>query len=71
MKLQSKVMLRYSLYTIKNKRVRTILYTINKNGLQTNMRKIDGIAVCGGAHTQHGSRKLILNPTGSEPHPQV
>ena len=41
------------------------LYTIN------GISKIDGIASCGGAHTQQGSRKLILNLTGSESHPQV
>ena len=49
----------------------TNLYTINKNGLQTNMSKIDGIAFRGGAHIQQGSRKLILNLTGRESHPQL
>ena len=33
--------------------------------------KLMGIALRGGTHTQQGSRKLILNLTGSEPHPQV
>ena len=59
-------MLKYSLYTIKNS-----TSTINKNGLQTNTSKIDGIAFRGGAHTQQGSRKLNLNLTGSESHPQL
>ena len=44
-------MLKYSLYTIKNSTsLTTNLYTINKNGLQTNTSKIDGIAFRGGAH---------------------
>ena len=30
------------------------------------MSEIDGIAFYGGAHTQQGFRKLILNLTGSE-----
>ena len=51
-------MLKYSLYII-------------KNALQTNMSKTDGIAFCSGAHTQQGSRKLILNLTGSGSHPQL
>ena len=42
------------------------LYTINKNGPQTNTSKIDGIAFHGRAHTQQGSRKLILNRNGSK-----
>ena len=42
-------MLKYSLYTIKNSTSYN-LYTINKNGLQTNTSKIDGIAFRGGAH---------------------
>ena len=62
-------MLKYSLYTTAC--LTTNLYTINKNGLYRNTSKIDGIAFCGGAHTQQGSRKLILNPTRSESHPQV
>ena len=33
--------------------------------------KIDSIAFRSGANTQHGSRKLILNLTGSESHTQV
>ena len=64
-------MLKHSLYTIKKTRLTTNLYTINKNGLQTNKSKIDGIAFRGGAHTQQGSRKLILNLPGSESHPQL
>ena len=56
---------------LKTIRLRTNLYTINKNGLQTNTSKTDGITFRGGAHTQQGSGKLILNLTGSEPHPQV
>ena len=64
-------MLKYSLYTIKTTRLSTDLYTINKNGLQTKTSKTDGIAFRGGAHTHQGSRKLILNLTGSESHPQV
>ena len=61
-------MLKYSLYTIKN----NMSYNkLNKNGLQTNTSKIDSIAFRGGAHTQQGSRMLILNLTGSESHPQV
>ena len=64
-------MLKYSLYTIKTARLTTNLYTINKNSLQTNTSKIDGIAFRGGEHTQQGSRKLILNLTGSESHPQL
>ena len=64
-------MLKYSLYTTKTTRLTTNLYTINKNGLQTNTSTTDGIAFRGGAHTQQGSRKLILNLTGSESHPQV
>ena len=44
-------MLKYSLYTIKTARLTTNLYTINKNGLQTNTSKIDSIAFRGGAHT--------------------
>ena len=55
---------------LKTTHITTNLSTINKNGLQTNMSKIDGIAFRGGAHTQQGSRKLILNLTGSESHPQ-
>ena len=39
--------------------------------LQTNTSKIDGIAFPGEVHTQQGSRKLILNLTGSESHPQL
>ena len=64
-------MLKCSLYTIKSSMSYNNLYTINKNGLQTNTSKIDGIAFRGGAHTQQGSRKLILNLTGSESHPQL
>ena len=64
-------MLKYSLYTIKTARLTTNLYAINKNGLQTNTSQIDGIAFRGGAHTQQGSRKLILNLTGSESQPQL
>ena len=33
--------------------------------------KIDGIAFHSGAHTQQGSRKLILNLTGSESPPAI
>ena len=44
-------MLKYSLYTIKNSTsYNKLIYTINKNGLQTNTSKIDGIAFRGGAH---------------------
>ena len=57
-------MLKYSLYTLN-------LHKINENGLKANTTKIDGIAFRVGAHTQWGSRKLILNQTGSESHPQV
>ena len=64
-------MLKYSLHTIKTTRLTTNLYKINRNGLQTNTSKIDGIAFRGGAHTQQGSKKLILNLTGSEYHPQL
>ena len=39
---------------LKKTRLRTNLYTINKNGLQTNTSKIDGIAFHGGAHIQQG-----------------
>ena len=56
---------------LKTARITTNLYAINKNGLQTNTSKIDGIAFRCGAHTQQGSRKLILNLTGSESHPQL
>ena len=35
---------------LKTARLTTNLYTINKNGLQTNTSKIDGIAFRGGAH---------------------
>ena len=55
---------------LKTPRLRTNLYTINKNGIQTNTSKTDGIAFHGGVHTQQGSRKLILNLTGSESNPQ-
>ena len=61
-------MLKYFLYTIKKKCLRTNLYTINKNGLSTNTSKIDGITFRSGAHNQQGFRKLILNLTGSESH---
>ena len=63
MKLQSKVMLKYSLYTITRTRLRANLYAITKNCVETNTTKIDGITFRGGAHTQQGSRKLILNLT--------
>ena len=56
---------------LKTTRLTTNLYKINENGLQTNTSKIDGIAFRCGAHTQEGSRKLILNLTGSKSHPQV
>ena len=56
---------------LKTARLTTNLYAINKNRLRTNTSKIDGIAFRGGAHTQQGSRKLILNLTGSESHPQL
>ena len=56
---------------LKTARLTANLYTINKNGLQTNTSTIDGIGFRGGAHTQQGSRKLILNLTGSESHPQL
>ena len=56
---------------LKTARLTTNLYAINKNGVRTNTSKIDGIAFRGGAHTQQGSRKLILNLTGSESHPQL
>ena len=56
---------------LKTARLTTNRYTINKNGLQTSTSKIDGIAFRGGAHTQQGSRKLILNLTGSESYPQL
>ena len=56
---------------VKTTRLTTNLYTINKNGLQTNTSKIDGIVFRDGVHTQQGSRKLILNLTGSESHPQL
>ena len=46
-------------------------YAINENGLQTNTSKIDGIAFRGGAQTQQGFKKLMLNLTESESHPQV
>ena len=42
------------------------LYTIKNNTSYNN-----GIAFRDGAHTQQGSRKLILNLTGSESHPQL
>ena len=56
---------------LKTARLTANLYTINKNGLQTNTSTIDGIRFRGGAHAQQGSRKLILNLTGSESHPQL
>ena len=62
---------KYPYMQLKTTRLKTNFYEINKNGLQTNTSKIDGITFCGGAHTQQGSRKLILNLTESEPHPQV
>ena len=37
---------------LKTTRLRTNLYTINKNGLQTTLSKIDGITFRGGAFTQ-------------------
>ena len=40
---------------LKTTRLTTNLYTINKNDLQTNTSKIDGIAFRGGAHIQQGS----------------
>ena len=58
-------MLKYSLHTIKRARLRTNLYTINKNGPQTNTSKFDDKAFRGGAHTQKCFRKLILNLTGT------
>ena len=64
-------MLKYFLYTIKNNTSYNKLIYIYKNGLQTNTSKIDDIAFRGGAHTQQGSRKLNLNLTGSESHPQL
>ena len=63
-------MLKYSLYTIKTARLKTNLYTINKNGIQTSTSKIDDITVCEGAHTQQSFRKSTLILTGSESHPQ-
>ena len=51
--------------------LRTNLYTINKNGLQTNTSKTDDITFRDGEHIQQSSRRLILNLTWSEPHPQV
>ena len=62
-------MLKYSLSTIKNNP--SWKKRINKNRLQTNTSKIDGIAFCAGAYTQQGSKKLILNLTGGEGLPQV
>ena len=55
---------------LKTTRLTTKSYTINKNGLQTNTSKIDGIACGCEAHTEQGSRKLILNLTGSDSYPQ-
>ena len=52
----------FPIYNLKQQ-VSEQTYTINKNGLQTNMRKVDGIAFGGGAHIQQGSRRLILNLT--------
>ena len=43
------------------------LYTINKNGLQTNASKIEDIKFRGGAQTQHGFRKSILSLMGVSP----
>ena len=51
---------------LKTTRLRTNLYTINKSGPQPKKSKIYGIAFRGGAHTQQGFRKLILNFTVSE-----
>ena len=59
-------MLKYSLYTIKKTRLRTNVYAVNKNGLQTNTSKIDDIKFHGGAHTQQGFRKSVLNLTKRE-----
>ena len=56
---------------LKAMQIRTNLYTIHKNGLQTNVSKIDGITFCGGAHTQKGFRKSILSLNGSESHPHM
>ena len=43
----------------KTTRLRTNLYTINKNGLQTNTSKIDGITFRGGARTQKGLGRQV------------
>ena len=53
-------MLKYSPYTIKNKTYKNI-YAINKNGLQTNTSKINGIVFRGGAHTQQVSNSPSHN----------
>ena len=45
-------MLKYSLYIIKTTCLRTNLYTMNKDGPQTNTNKIDGIAFSDRAYTQ-------------------
>ena len=57
-------MLKYSLYPYIFP-----IYVLQQTYMQ--LIKIDGIAFRVGAHTQQGSRKLILNPTGRESHPQV
>ena len=46
---------------LKTTRLLTNLYTINKNDLQTNTNKIDGIAFRGGAH-QARFQKVNLKP---------
>ena len=73
MKLQSKVMLKYSLYTIKIHVLYTSYtsYTVNKNGLSRNTTKIDGITFYVGVLIQQSSRRLILNLTWTKHHPQM
>ena len=41
---------------LKTVRPRTNLYTINENGLQTNLSETDGVTPRGGALTQQGYR---------------
>ena len=45
-------MLHIPFILLKTTHLRSNLYTINKNGLETNTSKTDGIPLHGGAHTQ-------------------
>ena len=56
---------------LKTTQLRKDLHTITKSGIKKDMSKIDDIIFRRGAHTQQDFRKLILNLTGSEPHPHL